>query len=1444
MQPESHTGSERKQGGPSFQQLQDSFEQTRQSAQGELRNLDVQNLSPALNVINQLSLRSQELRAYPVELLELAESMASDEYQEEILKLVVQFCEVALTLGEQSLQAGDIVGAQNVEAFLQVVNDIGANNIANYQVPPELRQRYLALLKGIRQFVDEKEQEDETGVATNNEDEAGGDLDFLVDELMGENDRESLGGSEQNAQRAAVIAQLEQLLIDPNFDLEAEVTIPYGGQNWRYPDITSALQAVLRDVQTDLNGGGALDFRERNALIDLNNQLHNLLHVVDILQELHLTEENLTTGISTVATEQDTMDRVRSDFRRIQRELRPEIRRAVVDRIQAINALLNTAPAAVVDRTPLRDAQPNEYVTAYEDAIDAVVQDLTDATFDPRTPHYDVPRQPQQLNAIEYLQYYIRILGRLQTSGGLSAAQIVELDTLDAAANRLLQRLTQRITDLENGEQTNWTAELVRQQPWFAEVTAVLTDARDTTTLTTVDQTVALIERARQALQTFAANRNALPASLTAQTRQQQEYLVQQYAALHNVPADLERHRHTLWERDINANPWMRDARRINGLQVPRIPETQVATEVAAAEAALSAFDAGVTALDGTAHEPSTDEQTALETVRAQLERRLDELQRREVQLTEENNRRNEVTNFRTRLNPLLTRLDALVDDQNVVTPYLQGITVLGEARTVLDELNQEVTQVQDVLDDNRKNSNRIIAGIVTTTERRLAQSRRVLENLIERLGLPEFYRENQELVDIVDRILSQTDPINKLWLGEFDQLNQRYQNLLIIFNAKYNNGSPSPEFNKKLTAVQKVIQDTRRMLENKPVDQMSLDELLAEISVKNIDLSKHNEMSNPTTPPRTYALYKQFHSFRGPRREAEGETYREYIDRLEKVVMVQVSRAQDINQNEGQIPSCTRADLFPELAKRDIRRDDLIRVTTCHPEYGNQVVAMIRDVIAKVADLKSEIAYTKVCSDQGRSLIRNYLVRNFTPILKAQVYTSEADSPAKDKKIQHIIDVSFDLFCLFDLISVSYLDLMRNTRTVQHGTFKLGVDHKDIDRSIWYGPDRALVHRLQRYDTETDWTAHWLALLDDLPADYGRADSKDPSVLVEYHHKLSERQKEERQKVNAEFPLHQVNSHSDEKPQDRDDKYHGVPFTDLFNPLFPDMLAYLQLFEGEMIEMNGEVYGMFNGHYGHLGRVGDRIQDPRNAHGHGHTHYPDITLGEKFITPRENYQTAEKGWDLIIQLTFGELGNNVTHDLILDGGMSADGKTKILGLIDKYIKEGAGLAKLVPGRHTSEALAPLFTYYIYRMFAAYKATGDYRDRTFNQMVEKLEVVIQGGGLADLAPAIHDILDRIAEQKTVGLLRRKKIFLMRNGLMGQIRRTERKRYISTIYKKRGIPLPADRAVTNTISLFDKISQHEAKHFYAMVNDPDAGLPHPTSPRAVGMYKVDQEQGGH
>lgn len=1442
MLPESHIGNERKQGGPSFEQLQDSFEQTRQSAQAALRSIDIQNLTPTINVIHELSLRSQELQGYPPEQLELAENMALDEYQEEILKLIIQFCEIALTRGEQALQSGDITGAQNVEAFLQVVNNVGVNNIANYQVPPELRQRYHALLQGIRQFVDESRQEGETGTGTDNEDEAGGDLDFLVDELMGDGDRESLGGSEQNAQRAAVIAQLEQLLVDPNFDLEADVTISYEGQNRRYSDITTALRAVLSDIQRDLNGDGVWGSQERSILIDLNNQLYDLVRVVGILQELHLTEENLITGISTAASEQDTLNRVRSDFRQIQRALRPEVRQAVVNRIQAINALMNTAPVTVVDHAPRRDAQSNEYVTAYEDAINAVVQDLTDATFDPRTPRYDVPRQSQQLNAIEYLQYYIRILGRLQTSGGLSAAQIVELDNLDAAANRLQQRLNQRITELENGEQTNWTAELARQQPWFAEVTAVLTDARDTTTLTTVDQTVALIERARQALQTFATNRNTLPAGLAPQTQRQQEYLVQQHAALQNVPAALERHRHTLWERDINANQWMRDARRINGLQVARIPEAQIATEAAAAEAALTAFDAGVTALDGTTHEPSTDEQTALDTVRTQLERRLDELRRRETQLTEENARRNEVTNFRNRLDLLLTRLDALVDDQNVVTPYLQGITVLAEARTVLDELNQEVAQVQEVLDDNRRNPNRTIAGVVTATERRLGQARRILENLIERLGLPEFYRENQDLIDIVDRIVSQTDPVSHLWLSEFDQLNQKYQQLLIAFNGKYPQGSPSKDFERKLQSVQKIITETRRLLENKSPSQMTLDELLAEISLRNIDLSKHNEMSHPNAPERPVALYREFHSRRGPRRE--GESYPDYINRLEKVVMIQVSRAQDINQNEGQIPSCTRSDLFPELAKRDIRRDDLIRVTTCHPEYGNQVVAMIRDVITKVADLKSEIAYTKVCSDQGRSLIKGYLVTNYTPILKTQVFTGEPDSPAKDKKIQHIIDVSFDLFCLFDLISASYLELMKNTRTVQHGTFKLGVDHKDIDRSVWYGPDRALVHRLQRYDTETDWTAHWLALLDDIPEEYGRADSKDPTVLVEYHKKLKERQIEEREKINAEFPLHQVNSHSDENPRERDDKYHGLPFTDLFNPLFPDMWSYLQLFEGEMIEVNGEVYGMFNGHYGHLGRVGDVIPDPRNAHGHGHTHYPDITLGEKFITPRENYQTAEKGWDMIIQLTFGELGNSITHDLILDGGMSADGKSKILGLIDKYIKEGAGLAKLVPGRHTSEALAPLFTYYIYRIFAAYKATGEYRDRTFNQMVEKLEVVIQGGGLADLAPAIHDILDRIAEQKTVGLLRRKKVFLMRKGLMGHIRRAERKRYISTIYKKRGIPLPSNEVVTNAVGTFDNISQHEAKNFYAMVNDPAAGLPHPTSPRAVGMYKVDQEQGSH
>lgn len=668
-----------------------------------------------------------------------------------------------------------------------------------------------------------------------------------------------------------------------------------------------------------------------------------------------------------------------------------------------------------------------------------------------------------------------------------------------------------------------------------------------------------------------------------------------------------------------------------------------------------------------------------------------------------------------------------------------------------------------------------------------------------------EFESQCAELISFVNSFLESNDPPNSYWIEDVSKMKLELQKLSVGVRNRYaSNTYFNAVFSKQLSRATETLEELFAYVENKDPMEMSWPELAKEIGFRGMDINVHAEVGEGSVvDKRRIVLYQAFMSRRG---RQEGENYQDRTERIHWSTYIQLSKLEDVNQVEGEMPTCTRSALFEQMEKRQIERVDILLGLTYHPKYGSLIRKALRDLVEQIASNNPPIGYDQVTrGGRGRTKIKEYIEANYEDEIRNQVL-ADLNGLEKDRMTKHLIEVIWKLHFAFDLLTVSFADLQKNTKTIVHGTKKSGQEVKDLDWVFISRPDAGLVHRLFRYDTPSDWSANYLTFLSRIPHDYGRNNSD--GSHPEERRKLVEIQKTLLMQAEA---LYGADSFSGE---------NGIEPTDLFHPLFPDHFSFLTLAPGEIIEGNEGQY--FTG-----GDLGEPLPVERPR------------MGGDSVNDRDLYQQAVKGWNYMLQTVLGDLPDPITREMILEKAPTE--KSSIdLGLIDQLIKNGAGLAKVFPGEHLTRALAPFFTNYIIRIFARYDSSEEYRQATFKQVVEKLrESSNDKAGLYDYRDQIEDVIARIsADPSRPG---EEMSDSLRNGVYK--RRKERKAYLDRIYIKEGkgnkIPKTGGFGTWIKSRGFDKIAATEEQVYWDIVSGKKP-LPPSGVQRQVSLVRIDEK----
>lgn len=628
-------------------------------------------------------------------------------------------------------------------------------------------------------------------------------------------------------------------------------------------------------------------------------------------------------------------------------------------------------------------------------------------------------------------------------------------------------------------------------------------------------------------------------------------------------------------------------------------------------------------------------------------------------------------------------------------------------------------------------------------------------------------------------------------------------------------------------------IRKSREKVDIDP-SSMSLDQLADAIISANIDVYDHGMYNSPQTPKFFRDLYAEFHK----RKSAIlGETVAQMQSRIDFVMKVVLTKAEDVLTNEGQVPTATRPEIFHGLVDRQVSRHELLKATTYHPEYGTQVRFILDDLITRVADRNpgNEISYDVLTgSGEGKTRLTHFIKRTYRARLMGEIYQG-LPTNEREKKVDEVLALCNRLYILFDLMTVSFAELQKQTKTSAHQKTKKGVPLKDKDRVLLTRPDAALVHRMQRYDSPSDWSANWLLYMNTIPADYGK-----PGIGPRGHSwrdELVERQKLIRDYQASFYDVEFITG------------TRGIPTSTLFEPTFPDTRSFLLLADSEktaqnipeMLEFGDRVYGTReDGSYGYLGQKGALL----NYGGR------QITLKENIAITAWFDDTALTGWEKIIELTFGDLPSPLSEHTILESSITG-GSDPDLGMIDVFINKGCSMAKMFPGNHMRDAVPVLFTHYIMRIFARYQAEWRYKEQTLREVVKKLQNSTIGGGLAGYPEIAINVIRNItanssgltdAQLLAVNASRLKMSENLDDGTYKRMR--QRKEYLDELYKHKRMRLPAVRgigggAVTSIASAIDSTNQSDQRRYHAMLNG-EQPLEDPGVNRRGSIYKVDKE----
>ncbi|MFH2118284.1 MAG: hypothetical protein ABII10_00905 [Candidatus Paceibacterota bacterium] len=598
-------------------------------------------------------------------------------------------------------------------------------------------------------------------------------------------------------------------------------------------------------------------------------------------------------------------------------------------------------------------------------------------------------------------------------------------------------------------------------------------------------------------------------------------------------------------------------------------------------------------------------------------------------------------------------------------------------------------------------------------------------------------------------------------------------------------------------------------------IDDLSDEDLVEEMMRQGVDPAATSTVYvDPGGSQYRRDLWTEFHNRFGVNSRDTSEV-RQY--KLEWWVYAQVHWAKEINEEEGQVPSCVHSKLFPELtgkegrSHRKLEREQLLQVTTFHPIYGEYVRKILQEIIEKVADKKNrEFSkydrknYEYLCgSGEGRSLIDNYISDHYRNTMMLNLY-QDLNEDERGKKIDRILKLTLNLFLLFDLLSVSLAERQTQTTTRIHG---MTVKEDDW---IWLSrPDAATVHRIQRYNILSDWSAWWLVVQSEVPRNYGR------NGQPEYHKQLEKIRDKLKLQQECYYP---TDSFSGEA--------NGIPPSSILEPTFPDTFGFLTLQKGEMLVFGNEVWG-FNraGEYQELGTVTTR----------GKYRGPETDPGDgdeiKSVWTTDNYQLALSAWKDMLLLVLGDLPQKITEEMLFESYAKGD-DGKEMGLLDTFVKGGPDRMKLFPGNH-QKALQPLLTWFLLRVIARLAVSEQRKTYIHKEIVERLRGTYKsGGGLESFTDQIDGAIRAISNGT--------------NGTrMGDcfkdpkyLRRGNRKIYADCIYKEKKMSIPAP-VISHLLPAGQ--TQEEYKKYRKIV-DGLVAIPDPGVSRVKSMVRID-EQGG-
>lgn len=480
-----------------------------------------------------------------------------------------------------------------------------------------------------------------------------------------------------------------------------------------------------------------------------------------------------------------------------------------------------------------------------------------------------------------------------------------------------------------------------------------------------------------------------------------------------------------------------------------------------------------------------------------------------------------------------------------------------------------------------------------------------------------------------------------------------------------------------------------------------------------------------------------------------------ENLRRLVYKVLVQLGTMDNKLIHETGTASGDRTKLYSEVENRQIARHEILKAATYHPVWGREVREMIRFVIEHAALRRKDpgyipgLSYETLSSEDGRPSLGRELQKRF---------------PDYHPMAHRFASL---LFTSFDMLTIALRERQKQTMTRGHNG---SLDDKD--RILLQDPLAAAIHRAQRYGgNEKDWTLWWLLYLKPVPTGHkygaqGREvagrDADDGALALNH--------------IREMLILHQ------EVFYDTSSFVGQIEYRGFCESFFPDTWNLVTLYPGtaadpergrayqpeETVRVMNRLYGHnpengddylleFTGNEVHdyegrlVARInGDRV-DILIGPKAGRSQYLDeaqVTLPDgRVIGIKDSvsdrrislYTVAENGWEEVLKLAFEKMNPNLTYKQILEEAKEG-GKG---GLLAQWLQK-AGEAKMFPGNHLRDALTPMLTHFIFRLFSNYAATTK-KDRLilFKGVVKALKKTKDSGGLAgteELRGAMDQVL--------------------------------------------------------------------------------------------------------